>query len=163
MGNSSCQPYESYNSTSTKHCKKSNGTSCCQAGKSYPLCKCSPPVTNNTPGILTLNDFGKSGDGGGATACDGKYHSDDDLIVALSTGWFNNKTRCNMKIKITAKNGKSASAMVVDECDSTVGCDKEHDYQPPCPYNDVDASKAVWKALGLDTGRGNASITWSDV
>ncbi|KAF4394118.1 hypothetical protein F8388_017931 [Cannabis sativa] len=39
--------------------------------------------------------------------------------------------------------------MVVDECDSTAGCDADHDYQPPCPNNIVDASKAVWKALGV--------------
>ncbi|KAF4347227.1 hypothetical protein G4B88_027487 [Cannabis sativa] len=42
--------------------------------------------------------------------------------------------------------------MVVDECDSTAGCDADHDYQPPCPNNIVDASKAVWKALGVSKG-----------
>ncbi|KAJ4824898.1 hypothetical protein Tsubulata_007211 [Turnera subulata] len=30
-----------------------------------------------------------------------------------------------------------------------MGCDSDHDYQPPCPNNIVDDSKAVWKALGV--------------
>jgi hypothetical protein len=55
-------------------------------------------------------------------------------------------------------------AKVVDECDSTKGCDEDHDYQPPCPNNIVDASKAVWKALGVPEGQwGGLDITWSDV
>ena len=55
--------------------------------------------------------------------------------------------------------------MVVDECDSTMGCDEDHDYQPPCDYNIVDASKAVWEALGLNKDSpqwGGMHITWSD-
>lgn len=36
---------------------------------------------------------------------------------------------------------------MVDECDSTVGCDAYHDYQPPRLNNVVDDSKAVWEAL----------------
>ena len=52
---------------------------------------------------------------------------------------------------------------VVDECDSTMGCDDEHNYQPPCPNNIVDASKAVWEALGIPKGDwGDYDITWSD-
>lgn len=53
--------------------------------------------------------------------------------------------------------------MVVDECDSTMGCDSDHDFQPPCPNNIVDASKAVWKALGVpEKDWGELDITWSD-
>ncbi|KAG5053684.1 hypothetical protein JHK85_006194 [Glycine max] len=37
--------------------------------------------------------------------------------------------------------------MVVDQCDSTKGCDADQDYQPPCANNIVDASNAVWEAL----------------
>ncbi|CAA3020955.1 Hypothetical predicted protein [Olea europaea subsp. europaea] len=44
--------------------------------------------------------------------------------------------------------------MVVDECDSTLGCDSDHDYQLPCPNNIVDASKVVWKALGVPEKNG---------
>ena len=39
--------------------------------------------------------------------------------------------------------------MVVDECDSTMGCDEDHDNQPPCNKNIIDASKVVWEALGM--------------
>ncbi|KAG5041965.1 Putative ripening-related protein 1 [Glycine soja] len=54
-------------------------------------------------------------------------------------------------------------AMVVDECDSKRGCDAEHDFQPPCPNNVVDASKAVWKALGVPKRDwGESDIHWSD-
>ena len=41
--------------------------------------------------------------------------------------------------------------MVVDECDSTKGCDGDHDFQPPKRNNIVDASKAVLKALEVRT------------
>ena len=49
------------------------------------------------------------------------------------------------------------------ECDSTMGCDSDHDYQPPCENNIVDASKAVWKALGVPgSDWGGMDIYWSD-
>ncbi|XWS28990.1 hypothetical protein CRYUN_Cryun25bG0118300 [Craigia yunnanensis] len=54
---------------------------------------------------------------------------------------------CGKKITITASNGRNTTAIVVDECDSRCGCDKEHAYQPPCKNNIVDGSDAVWKAL----------------
>ncbi|KAK5776071.1 hypothetical protein PVK06_044030 [Gossypium arboreum] len=38
-----------------------------------------------------------------------------------------------------------------------------HDYQPPCPNNIIDASKAVWKALGVPKDDwGEMDIDWSD-
>uniref|UniRef100_A0A2N9GM82 Ripening-related protein 1 n=1 Tax=Fagus sylvatica TaxID=28930 RepID=A0A2N9GM82_FAGSY len=58
---------------------------------------------------------------------------------------------------------KSVKAKVVDECDSTKGCDADHDFQPPCPNNIFDASKAVWKALGVPKSDwGELDIYWSD-
>lgn len=56
--------------------------------------------------------------------------------------------------------------MVVDECDSTMGCDGVHDYQPPCSNNIVDASKAVWEGLkavweGLGVYRDD--LGWLDI
>ncbi|CAN4111628.1 unnamed protein product [Withania somnifera] len=115
----------------------------------YTTYKCSPPVTGNTKAILTLNSFQKGGDGGGPSECDNQYHS---MILR----W------CLNYITVSA-NGRSVKAKVVDECDSTMGCDDEHDYQPPCPNNIVDASKAVWEALGIPKGDwGDYDITWSD-
>ncbi|KAF8758207.1 hypothetical protein HU200_010572 [Digitaria exilis] len=73
------------------------------------------------------------------------------MVVALSTGWFSNMSRCGHRIKITA-NGNSVYAKVVDECDSVHGCDDDI----------VDASPAVWNALGLDQSTGEQDITWSD-
>lgn len=115
-----------------------------------------------TPRPISLNSFQKGGDGGGPSECDNQYHSDDTPVVALSTGWFNHKGRCLHNITISG-NGRSVVAMVVDQCDSRKGCDADHDYQPPCPNNIVDASMAVWKALGVPKNEwGGFDITWSD-
>lgn len=72
---------------------KSSGTLYC-GSQSYAQYKCSPPVTSATQAILTVNDFSPGGDGGGASECDGQYHSNSELIVALSTGWYNGGARC---------------------------------------------------------------------
>lgn len=72
-------------------------------------------------------------------------------VVALSTGCFSGEKRCMKKVTIYG-NGRQTDAMVVDECDSTMGCDNDHDYQPPCDNIIVDVSKAVWKALGVPKG-----------
>ncbi|KAL4014699.1 hypothetical protein IC575_026913 [Cucumis melo] len=131
-------------------------------GKSFPQFKCSPPVTSSTRAVLTNNDFSKGGSGGDPSECDGKFHSNSDPIVALSTGWYNGGSRCGKMIKITASNGRSVLAKVVDECDSVNGCDKEHAGLPPCHNNIVDGSDAVWHALGLDIDIGEIPVTWSD-
>ena len=143
-------------------CNTENDSECCEEGKLYTTFKCSPPVGSRTKAVLTLNSFEKGGDGGGPSECDNKFHADDTPVVALSTGWFNNQKRCLKNITIHG-NGRSVEAMVVDECDSTMGCDEDHDFQPPCPNNIVDASEAVWKALGVPKKeRGNLDIFWSD-
>ncbi|XP_022879293.1 kiwellin-like [Olea europaea var. sylvestris] len=140
-------------------CQQS-GTLVCN-GQSYPKYQCSPPVTSSTPAQLTLNDFSAGGDGGGPSECDGNYHNNTENIVALSTGWYSGGSRCGKNIRITANNGRSTTAKVVDECDSMNGCDKEHAYQPPCKNNIVDGSDAVWKALGLNEDLGIVDVTWS--
>ncbi|KAL2477824.1 putative ripening-related protein 2 [Forsythia ovata] len=143
-------------------CVEDNDSFCCIPGKLYPTYKCSPPVSGTTKAILTLNSFEKGGDGGVPSKCDMKYHSDDIPVVALSTGWYNGGRRCLQNITISA-NGRSTHAMVVDERDSSTGCDEEHDYQPPFPNNIVDASKAVWKALGVPMNDwADLDIAWSD-
>ncbi|CAI9105031.1 OLC1v1003860C1 [Oldenlandia corymbosa var. corymbosa] len=110
----------------------------------------SPPVTGSTPAILTWNDFSRRG-GSGACECDGRFHGNGEMIVALSTGWYAGGSRCGRKIKISAQNGRIAFAKVVDECDSNRGCDN----------NIVDGSDAVWRALGLDENLGRVPVTWS--
>ncbi|PIA59273.1 hypothetical protein AQUCO_00400280v1 [Aquilegia coerulea] len=59
----------------------------------------------------------------GPLECDKQYHMDD----TLTTGWLNHESRCLKNITITG-NCRSVVAMVVDDCDSTMGC--AHDYQP---------------------------------
>ncbi|GMH00526.1 hypothetical protein Nepgr_002365 [Nepenthes gracilis] len=129
-------------------CNTEDDSDCCKKGQVYDTYTCSLPVTGDTKATLTLNSFQEGGDGGGPSECDGKYHSDDNPVAALSTGWYNRGSRCGKEI-IIKWHGKSVRAKVVDECDSTEGCDAEHAYQPPCRNNIVDASKAVWKALGV--------------
>ncbi|KAF7825782.1 putative ripening-related protein 1 [Senna tora] len=148
--------------TPSGKCNRDNDSDCCKHGESYPIFQCSPPVSRRTKAVLTLNSFEKGKDGGGPSECDVKFHSDNKPIVALSTGWFNHKKRCFQSITIHG-NGKKVKAMVVDECDSTTGCDAEHDFQPPCPNNVVDASRAVWKALSVpEKDWGSLDIEWSE-
>ncbi|TVT97896.1 hypothetical protein EJB05_56822, partial [Eragrostis curvula] len=156
-----CQPSGSIPGKSGS-CNTENGSECCKAGQSYTTYTCSPPVTGSTRATLTLNSFREGGDGGGASACTGKFYDDGKNVVALSTGWFDHRSRCSKHIMIRAANGNSTRALVVDECDSTVGCDKEHNFEPPCRNHIVDGSPAVWKALGLNTDDGQARVTWSD-
>jgi hypothetical protein len=66
-------------------------------------------------------------------------------VVVLSTGWFNNGGRC-LNYNTIHGNGKSVKAKV-----------------PPCPNNIVDASNAVWEALGmLESKWGGLDIYWHD-
>ncbi|XP_062083556.1 kiwellin-like [Humulus lupulus] len=145
--------------SSSDECQPS-GTFDCD-GETFPIYSCSPPVTLLTRAELTNNDFSEGGDGGGASSCDGKFHKNSELIVALSTGWFDGGSRCGKMIRITASNGRRVKAKVVDECDSMRGCDEEHAGQPPCRNNVVDGSDAVWSALGLNKDLGIVDVTWS--
>ncbi|XP_078160958.1 putative ripening-related protein 1 [Carex rostrata] len=142
-------------------CNPENDSECCVTGQLYPQYNNSPPVTRYTHAVMTLNSFEAGGDGGGPSECDNKFHNDTELIVALSSGWFAKKSRCLKHIKING-NGRSVLAKVVDECDSTEGCDAVHNFEPPCACNIVDASQAVWKALGLNPNTDVYNITWTD-
>ncbi|KAK3029224.1 hypothetical protein RJ639_039304 [Escallonia herrerae] len=134
---------------------------CCVPGKLYPTYRCSHSVSSNTKAVLTLNGFSGPVDGDFPSQCDNRYHSEDELIVALSTGWFNGGRRCLNNVTISA-NGRIVHAIVVDECDSTVGCDADTAYQPPCANDVVAASEGVWKALGVPIDDwGQMDITWS--
>ncbi|KAF3781414.1 Kiwellin [Nymphaea thermarum] len=129
----------------------------CKSG-SFPTYTCSPPVSSSTDAMLTLNNFMEGGDGGAPSECDNSYHDNAELVVALSTGWYDGGSRCGKMIRITStSNGRSTTAKVVDECDSTKGCDEEHAGQEPCHNNILDGSQAVWDALGLDTKPGNSA------
>ncbi|XP_047341426.1 putative ripening-related protein 1 [Impatiens glandulifera] len=139
---------------------------CCIQGRIYTTYNCSPPsITHNSGSynaLLTLNTF--EGGGYGPSQCDHHYHSDKLLVVALSSGWFDHGNRCLTNITINNEaNGRSVKAMVVNECDSTSGCDKESSYLPPCGNNIVDASEAVWRALEIPINDwGELNVTWSD-
>ncbi|EXC22904.1 hypothetical protein L484_007513 [Morus notabilis] len=147
--------------SSSDGCQPSGTCNC--NGYSGNTYSCSPPVTSSTQAQLTNNDFSEGGDGSGASSCDGAYHDNSVLIVALSTGWFKEGSRCGKMIRITASDGTSTEAKVVDECDSMHGCDAEHAGQPPCTNNIVDGSDAVWSALGLNKDLGVVNVTWSIV
>ncbi|WOL05863.1 ripening-related protein 1 [Canna indica] len=144
------------------NCDRAHDSECCADGKKYRRFACSPPVhAGGTRAHMTVNSFAKGGDGGGPSECDGRYHSDSEKVVALSTGWYAGGSRCGKHVVVHA-NGRSVKAKVVDECDSLNGCDDEHDFQPPCPNDIVDASPAVWKALGIPDSVGYQSITWTE-
>ncbi|KAJ6675375.1 RIPENING RELATED PROTEIN FAMILY [Salix viminalis] len=114
-------------------------------------------VVTGTKATLTLNSSEKGGDGGAPSECDNQCHSEKG---------GDGRNRCLNFIKIHG-NGKSVKAMVVDECESTMRCDSDHDYQPPrdsdhdyqppcdsdhdyqpsCANNIVDASKAGLESI----------------
>ncbi|XVF22573.1 hypothetical protein REPUB_Repub12eG0183100 [Reevesia pubescens] len=111
---------------------------------------------------MTLKSFDRGGDGSPPSECDQRFHSDNELLVALSTGWFHKGKRCNHFINIYG-NGRSVKARVVDQCNSTVGCDAENAYAPPCDNNIVQTSVGVWNALGVPKSQwGAMHIHWSD-
>ncbi|ERN06814.1 hypothetical protein AMTR_s00005p00210680 [Amborella trichopoda] len=83
----------------------------------YAQYRCSPPITGSTRATMTINSFAKGGDGGGPSECDNQYHDDDEMVVALSTGWYNHGSRCLNYMNISG-NGITVKAKVVDECDS---------------------------------------------
>lgn len=137
-----------------------NNPDCCIEGQYYPIYQCSPPVSKKTNAILTLTSF--EDEIYGPTTCSERYYSDEMHVVALSTGWYNRGERCLNNITISAPNGRSVNAIVVDECDSTTGCDVDNDYQTPCANNVVEASKGVWKALGVPQEQWDKlHVTWS--
>ncbi|KAJ6942403.1 LOW QUALITY PROTEIN: AT-hook motif nuclear-localized protein 5-like [Populus alba x Populus x berolinensis] len=145
-------------------CNQDNGAECCERRKILHHLQVFAIRVRAYKGNFNNKQFEEGGDGGGPSECDGRYQDDGTPVVALSTGWFGNKKRCSHHITING-NGRSVKALVVDHCDSTMGCDGEHGYQPPCPNNIVDASKAVWKALGVnekDKEWGWMDVTWSD-
>ncbi|KAL0560651.1 hypothetical protein IC582_001060 [Cucumis melo] len=159
IGTNQCSDGGSSSSPSSD-CQSIGSLNC--NGESFPQYQCSPPVTSSTQATLTNNDFSEGGDGGAPSKCDESFHDNSELIVALSTGWYNGGSRCGKMIRITATNGNSVLAKVVDECDSVNGCDAEHANQPPCRNNIVDGSDAVWSTLGLNKDVGEETVTWSD-
>jgi hypothetical protein len=120
---------------------------------------CSPEITSSTNAVMSWNDFAEGGSGGWPSYCDGIYHSNTENVIALSTGWFDNLSNCGREIEITI-DGKTARGIVVDECDSRLGCDPEHAFLPPCKNNIIDTSRAIWDELGLDTNVGLFDVEW---
>ncbi|KAJ4982276.1 hypothetical protein NE237_033113 [Protea cynaroides] len=144
-----------------------NGQLICISGK----CDDDPTVgthvcSDASPTVGGCNSSGTlicGAGGSGEAACDGRYHNNTELIVSLSTGWFDGGNRCGNLIQITAKNGKKVKAKIVDECDSMRGysCDNEGDVEAPCANDIISGSDAVWEALGLNTTDGVVEVTWT--
>ncbi|KAH9889997.1 Non-catalytic module family EXPN protein [Cubamyces lactineus] len=82
----------------------------------------------------------------GLGAC-GKTNKDSDKIIAISSNIYDNGAHCDEKVKIkNTANGKTATAIVRDEC-------------PSCGSNDIDMSPSLFEELGdLDTGV--LKVTW---
>ncbi|CAE6504178.1 unnamed protein product [Rhizoctonia solani] len=83
----------------------------------------------------------------GLGAC-GKVSNDNQLIVALGPGAYQNGKMCGKTITVkNTKNGKSTTAKVMDLC-------------PSCGSNNLDLSPAAFKKLGsLSTGV--LSVSWN--
>ncbi|CAL9758014.1 unnamed protein product [Musa acuminata subsp. burmannicoides] len=158
--NPPCTP-SGYVRGNSRNCTTQDPSDCCKEGELYPQYQCSPPVTGDTPAHMTIASFAQGGDGGGPAECDGRYHSDDQMLASLSTGWYDDGSRCNRSIRISG-NGRSVLAKVVDECDSVYGCEADQSY-PPCSNNAIVASPAVRTALAITEAQvGDYDVTWSD-
>lgn len=147
-----CKPNGKVRGKAPPHC-----SDCCEKGKYYDTYACSPKVSSQTKAVMTFSTFD---DDKPPSTCEGKFYPDDTLVVKLSTGWFDKKKRCSKNVVIFG-NGKNVTAKVVDECDSTAGCDADHNYQPPCSKNIVEASRGVWKGLGVKVSS-KMDVYWSD-
>ncbi|KAF3327938.1 putative ripening-related protein 1 [Carex littledalei] len=100
----------SYLTGKSGFCTTQNDAECCEDGQLYPQYRCSPPVTANTTAVMYIGSFSQGSDGGSATACDRKYYGDKQPVVALSTGWYDGKSRCLKNVRISA-NGNSVLAV----------------------------------------------------
>ncbi|XBH81481.1 hypothetical protein VPH35_107051 [Triticum aestivum] len=105
----------------------------------------------DTPAVMSLNGF-QQGEEGGPAKCDGQYHSDSLLLVAMTSAWYG-PGRCGKVISIKSTGGITVQAVVVDECDTDNGCGT----------TEISTSAGVWHAFGLDTSVGEVPVTWSDV
>ncbi|KAK1289219.1 putative ripening-related protein 1 [Acorus calamus] len=90
--------------------------------------------------------------------CDGIKHSESELVVSISTGWFSSGSLCGKKILIKSFSGMSVVAKVVSECNSQGGCRPY--FQPPCGNNMIEATKAVFGALRLRP-TGYVQVKWA--
>ncbi|KAJ3682263.1 hypothetical protein LUZ60_014836 [Juncus effusus] len=138
-------------------CTATTAASCCLAGQTYPQYRCSPPITGATSAILYKASFSNT-----TTKCENKTYPDSELVVSLSTGWYNGGTRCLKNVTIEG-NGNSVLVRIVGECDSVNGCEESTGNGQPCGENWIMASPAVWDQLGVPQTQSNElDITWSD-
>jgi hypothetical protein len=110
---------------------------------------CTASLLVGVPAVMTLNGFQQGEGGGGPAACDGQYHSDEELIVSLSSEWFDGGARCGKQILIWYSSNFHIFATVVDECSD---CD-----------NEVGASAHIWRNFNIDPSVGEVTINISDV
>ncbi|KAI4966978.1 hypothetical protein ZWY2020_034624 [Hordeum vulgare] len=113
---------------------------------------CAAGDVYNIPALMSVNGF-EQGEEGGPAKCDGQYHSDSLLLVAMTSAWYGPGFRCGKVISIKSAGGVTVQAMVVDECDTDNGCG----------ITEISTSAAVWRAFGIDTSVGEVAVTWSDV
>ena len=53
--------------------------------------------------VMTLNDFEPGKGSSGPSECDGHYHNNNEMLVALSTGLYAGGRRCQKMISITSQ------------------------------------------------------------
>ncbi|KAI1500830.1 RlpA-like double-psi beta-barrel-protein domain-containing protein-containing protein [Biscogniauxia marginata] len=75
----------------------------------------------------------------------GTTNSDSEHVVALASSQFASSSPCGKTIEIT-KDGKTATATVVDKC-------------PSCAEGSIDVSSTVFQSLA-DLSVGRTTVTW---
>ncbi|XP_024528945.1 G-type lectin S-receptor-like serine/threonine-protein kinase SD2-5 [Selaginella moellendorffii] len=84
-----------------------------------------------------------------------------ELLASMSTGWFANGSSCHREIVITAENGLSVTATVIDQCGSNIGCTADTGFYGPCSPRSLGGTRAVWEALGQTYFDNVLAVTWS--
>ncbi|XP_024515302.1 probable receptor-like protein kinase At5g20050 [Selaginella moellendorffii] len=131
----------------------------CATNTTYYLYDCSPPVSRRrpNPAILYYIEL----DNG--SRCEEKKYQPSDLVASMATGWYNYQRpggACGRNVTITALNGRTVTAMVVDECTAMAGCTAATSFYPPCSPKSLGATQGVWEALGYKISEGIIDITW---
>jgi hypothetical protein len=107
-----------------------------------------------TPAVMTVNGFQRGESGGGASACDDQFHSDGELIVALSTEWFARGRRCHRRSASRARATGVAPWRHASWTSAT----------PTAGAATTSSTRRrrCGGPLGLDTDVGEVPVTWSD-
>ncbi|EFJ05557.1 hypothetical protein SELMODRAFT_136958, partial [Selaginella moellendorffii] len=147
-----CEPAQSFiYSNATAH-----DPEYCVDNNTYQFFNCSPKEQSLNFAALYYTELE-----GIPTACNRSTpYKNSELLANMATGWFASGSSCFKEIVITAENGMSVTATVVDICASTIGCSPLTGYYEPCTPRSLGGTRGVWEALGQTYFDNVLQVTW---